>query len=183
LPYKVALMKTVRLVAAILFYVARVWAVIVLIVAGYASGVVVIHLIAPKANLPMSVLEDQTFRIYFPFTKKVFLLGDYTSSYLVTNLVMIIFYGIFLWLLSAVFHAFRQQKIFTRKGVIRLSRFYIINLLMPLLFVILLLAFGRELFDMIRIGVLHLVIGVFAFFMAAIFKQGLLLQEEQDLTF
>jgi hypothetical protein len=52
-----------------------------------------------------------------------------------------------------------------------------------LLFVILLLVFRAELFDMIRIGVLHLVIGVFAFFMAAIFKQGLLLQEEQDLTF
>jgi hypothetical protein len=183
LPYKAALMKTVRLVAAILFYIARIWAIFIFIIAGYAIGVVAIHLIAPTASLPIRVLEDQTFRIYFPFTRKVFLLGDYTSSYLVTNLVMIVFYGVFLWLLSAVFHAFRQQKIFTRRGVIQLSRFYIINLIMPLLFLILLLVFRTELFDMIRIGVLHLVIGVFAFFMAAIFKQGLLLQEEQDLTF
>jgi hypothetical protein len=176
-------MKTVRLVAAILFYVSRVWAIIVLVIAAYASAILLIHLIAPTATIPMRVLQDETFRIYFPFTTKIFLLGDYTASYLVTNLLMIVFYGIFLWLLSAVFHAFRQQKLFTRRGVVRLSRFYIINLFMPLLFVVLLLVFGSELFDIIRIGVLHLVIGVFAFFMAAIFKQGLLLQEEQDLTF
>jgi hypothetical protein len=43
--------------------------------------------------------------------------------------------------------------------------------------------FGDEYIDVARIALLHLVIGIFAFFMATIFKQGFVLQEEQDLTF
>jgi hypothetical protein len=43
--------------------------------------------------------------------------------------------------------------------------------------------YGSELVDIVRIIMLHLVIGVFAFFMAAIFRHGVVLQEEQDLTF
>ena len=50
-------------------------------------------------------------------------------------------------------------------------------------FLVLLAFFGHEIIDILRITLLHLVIGVFAYFMAAIFKQGVHLQEEQDLTF
>ena len=89
----------------------------------------------------------------------------------------------FLWLLSGVFHAFKQVKLFTAKGVVQLSRFYITNLLVPFLFLLLFLLFRNEMSDLLRIILLHVIIGVFAYFMAAIFKQGLLLQEEQDLTF
>jgi tryptophan-rich sensory protein len=110
-------------------------------------------------------------------------LGDYTGSYLFTYLFTVAFYGLFLWLLSGVFHAFKQKKLFTEKGAVQLSRFYITNLLMPFLFLVLFLFFRNDMSDIIRIMFLHLVIGVFAYFMAAIFKQGLLLQEEQDLTF
>ena len=175
-------MKTVRFVAGILFYVSRIAAVVVLLIAVYAITVVLIHLIDPSASVPMRIREN-TFDIFFPFTNKVFLLGDYTSSYLTTNLLMIAFYGVFLWMLSAVFNAFRQQRIFSKKGVVRLSRFYVLNLLMPILFIVLLISFGREVLDLIRLISLHLIIGVFAFFMAAIFKQGFILQEEQDLIF
>ena len=100
-----------------------------------------------------------------------------------SDLLTITFYGLFLWLLSGVFHAFKQTKIFTRKGVLQLSRFYMINLIVPFVFLALIAVFGEEMIDIVRIILLHLVIGVFAFFMAAIFKQGLVLQEEQDLTF
>ena len=58
-----------------------------------------------------------------------------------------------------------------------------INLIVPFVFLALIAVFGEEMIDIVRIILLHLVIGVFAFFMAAIFKQGLVLQEEQDLTF
>ena len=176
-------MKTVRFVAGILFYVSRILALSVLLVAIYATSVVLLHLMNASAKLPLRVVDDNTFYIFYPFTGKVFLLGDYTASYLITNLLMILFYGVFLWMLSAVFNAFRQQKIFSKKGVVRLSRFYVLNFLMPILFIALLISFGREALDLIRLILLHLIIGVFAFFMAAIFKEGLILQEEQDLTF
>jgi hypothetical protein len=58
----------------------------------------------------------------------------------------------------------------------------VFNLVVPSLFLIILAIIGHDLRDAIIIVFLHVMIGVFAFFMAAIFKQGLLLQEEQDLT-
>jgi hypothetical protein len=176
-------MKTVRLTAAILFYLSRIASILVLTTTAYALAVVLLHHYLPSASLPIEVDEQQGFRIFLPFTHTAFLLGDYTISYLVPNILTILFYGLFLWLLGGVFHAFRQPKMFTRKGVSQLSRFYLVNLIVPFIFIGLILVFGQELIDMVRIILLHLVIGVFAFFMAAIFRQGVILQEEQDLTF
>jgi hypothetical protein len=176
-------MKTVRFTAGILYYLSRIAAVIILLIAVYALGVILLHLNNPSSSLPISVPGDGSFQIFFPFTEAPFLLGDYTAPYLVSNLLTVGFYGLFLWLLSCVFHAFKQQKIFTRRSVNRLSRFYIVNLVVPFIFIGLLAVFGQTVIDVVRIILLHLVIGVFAWFMAAIFKQGLVLQEEQDLTF
>jgi hypothetical protein len=176
-------MKTVRFVANLLFYFSRIGAIIFMLTALYAGIVILLFQYASNPGVPMTVLENGSFQIFYPFTNTPFLLGDYTTTYLVISLATIIFYGIFLWLLSGVFLAFRQEKLFTRKGVMRLSRFYITNLTVPVLLLVLLALFGQELTDIIRITFLHLLIGVFAFFMAAIFRQGVLLQEEQDLTF
>lgn len=175
-------MKTVRLTATVLFYISRAGAYLFLGTAFYAAAVVLLYYYMAAQWLPIEV-KGQYFTLFYPFTTKAFLLGDYTASYLFTNLSIVIFYGFFLWLLSDVFRAFRQQKLFTEKSVARLSRFYITNLIVPVLFLMLVLIFQNEMSDLIRIIFLHLVIGVFAFFMAAIFKQGLILQEEQDLTF
>jgi hypothetical protein len=86
-------------------------------------------------------------------------------------------------LLSGVFHAFKQDRLFTKNGLLQLSRFYMVNVIVPVVIMLLLLIFKQEVEDIVRITFLHLIIGVFAFFMAAIFKQGLVLQEEQDLIF
>ena len=175
-------MKTVRLTAGILFYISRLGAILFLVTALYATIVVLLYYFTGAQWLPIQI-SDQHFIIFYPFTQKAFLLGDYTTSFLFTNFFTIVFYGFFLWLLSDVFRAFRQPKLFTQKGVTRLSRFYITNLVVPILFLLLVLVFQNEMTDLIRIMFLHLVIGVFAYFMATIFKQGLILQEEQDLTF
>lgn len=175
-------MKTVRSIASLLFYLSRIAAVVFLVTALYATAVVILFHYTSSPSLPIRV-QQSAFTLFYPFTQKAFLLGDYTTTFLVTYLFLMTFYGIFLWLLSDVFRAFRQQKLFTPKGVLRLSRFYITNLLVPVLFMALVLVFQSEMSDLVRIMFLHLVIGVFAWFMAAIFKQGLILQEEQDLTF
>jgi hypothetical protein len=175
-------MKTVRLVANILFYLSRLTAILFIIITCYALVVLILSGFSNSPWIPIKI-DNGGFRIFYPFTKNTFLLGDYTAAYLVTNFFTIGFYGLFLWLLSKVFHAFMQPKLFTRSSVHHLSLFYIANLIVPFLFLILLVVWREEFSDIIRIVFLHLVIGVFAFFMAAIFKQGLLLQEEQDLTF
>jgi hypothetical protein len=175
-------MRTVRLTATILYYLARGLAFLIFAITAYALILLLIHRIAPSASLPLQVSEG-IFHIYLPFTHTVFLIGEPTTAFIVTNFLTFAFYGLFLWLLSGVFQAFRQEKLFTSKSVRQLSLFYGTNLAAPLIFLGLLAIFGTELQDMIRIILLHLVIGVFAFFMAAIFRQGVVLQEEQDLTF
>jgi hypothetical protein len=175
-------MKSVRLIAVILFYMSRLLAFLVLGVAVYLATVVLLYEASPSSSLPIQV-SGKGFQLFYPFTQSVFLLGDYSAAYLVNTLTTIVLYGLFLLLLSGVFHAFRQEKLFTPKAVRQLSSFYMINLLIPVIFIASLLVFGRELSDALRITLLHLVIGIFSFFMAAIFKQGLVLQQEQDLTF
>jgi hypothetical protein len=174
-------MKPVRFISTILFYISRIATLVVTAIAVYALAIIFLYANGVHA-VPMEV-SGNTFTIFLPFSRIPFLLGDYTASYLVSNLTTVAFYAIFLWLLGDVFHAFRQPKLFTRRGVGQLSRFYKTNLLMPFVFLSFLILFGHEFIDLLRIILLHLVIGVFAFFMAAIFRQGVLLQEEQDLTF
>ena len=175
-------MKTVRFVASILYTLSKAGGILLMVTAAYATLVLALFQWGQPSWLPVEVIQDH-FRIFFPFTRATFLLGDYTLSFLITNISTLIFYGIFLLLLSEVFHAFKQSRLFTQSGVASLSRFYMTNLAAPVLFLVLLLFFGVEKGDILRITLLHIIIGVFAFFMAAIFKQGLLLQEEQDLTF
>jgi hypothetical protein len=175
-------MHPVRLIANLLFYVSRLLAILIAIVALYALIIILLHQAAPSASLPIQVTADGSFRIYYPFTTSVLLLGDYSTGYLFSNFFAIAFYGAFLWLLGDVFKTFRQPRLFTPMGVARLSRFYITNLTVPLVLVSIYALSGEPFSNMLHIILLHAVIGVFAFFMAAIFRQGLNLQEEQDLT-
>lgn len=175
-------MKTVRPLANILFYLTR-FAAIVYIVTAFYALIAIILSAAGMPWAPMNVEDNGSFVIFYPFTSAPFLLGDYNAKYLTMMIFIIGFYALFLWLLSGVFNAFRQDKLFTPKSVLRLSRFYITNLFIPVLSLIAAFLFYKEgLSDIMVITFLHLVIGVFAFFMAAIFRQGLVLQEEQDLT-
>lgn len=168
-------MKSVRIVANILYYLTRVAAILYLITAMYSLGVALL-------GGPIHI-HDGAFEIYYPFTTTPFLLGDYNNSYLTMMILIISFYGVFLWLLSNVFNTFRQSKLFTAKSVLRLSRFYITNLTVPIISLIAALLFYHDAVnDILVITFLHGIIGIFAFFMAAIFRQGLVLQEEQDLT-
>lgn len=175
-------MKTVRLVATAFHICTRIAAIVFWIVGLYAFVVLFGSLHLGMSNLPIEIRTDGSFAIFYPFTSNPFLLGDYTNSYFLISTSTILLYGTFLWLLSYVFKAFKQTKLFIPKSVSRLEKFYLFNISVPILFLFFLAFFGHELRDAVIIAFLHIMIGVFAFFMAAIFKQGLLLQEEQDLT-
>jgi hypothetical protein len=148
----------------------------------FAFAVLSLSLYSDATGLPIVIKPDRSFNIFFPFTATPFLAGDYTAEYMLTSTGTVLLYSLFLWLLSAVFRTFKQQQLFTPKGVSRLERFYIFNLGVPVLCLLVLTILDYQIRDALIIVFLHLMIGVFAFFMATIFKQGLLLQEEQDLT-
>ena len=175
-------MILVRKISRLLFYPTRFAAWIIFIVLIYSILLLILSKVNPSWDLPVHISGNK-FEIFFPFTSTKFLLGDYTAAYLATNLAAVTFYGCFIGLLSSIFKSFSKPKLFTASGVIQLTRFYISNLAFPFIFLALLIIYGEEIMNVAQVIVLHLIIGVFAFFMAAIFKQGLILQEEQDLTF
>lgn len=173
-------MKRVRNLAGILFYISRITSWVLIIVGGYVLITILLHVGGIK-GLPIEI-NNSYFVILLPFSKQPFLLGDYTAAYLSVSLSVMILYAIFLWLLSAVFKMFKQQKIFIPTSVRHLQNFYRFNFYIPVLYVLCLVIFKLELKDAVVIVLLHLMLSVFIYFMATIFQQGLVLQEEQDQT-
>ncbi|WP_337044987.1 DUF2975 domain-containing protein [Emticicia sp. 17c] len=90
-------------------------------------------------------------------------------------------YGLFFLLSSNVFKVFFQPKLFSQWGVRQLQLFYVANLCLPALTIMLASIFSLVDDIAIILIVLHFILGVFAYFLSAIFKQGLKLQNEQDL--
>src|SRR5687767_14651882 len=120
-------MKTVRSVASVLFIITRILAIGYLVTGIY----VVVVLLFGNTGL-FRALDDGSFQIMYPFTRAPFLLGDNTAAFLTMMVTLIFFYGTFMWMLSNVFNTFRKQKLFTISGVRRLKGFYLLNLLVPL---------------------------------------------------
>ena len=174
-------MKKIRGLATSLYVISRITSLLFSIVAIYVLAIVILYQTGMK-NLPFEVSND-SFVVFLPFSKTPFLLGDFSRAYLVISISIIILYAIFLWLLSNVFLAFRQPKIFVPRNMKRLKIFYLFNFYVPIIYVVSLILFKQEFRDAILIVFLHLMISVFIFFMATLFRQGLILQEEQDLTF
>ena len=176
-------MKTVRSIASFLFFITRILAIGYLATGIYVVGVLMFSDRTPASTGWFRALNDGSFQIMYPFTKIPFLLGDNTTSFLTMMVTLIFFYSFFMWLLSNVFNTFRKQKLFTARGVNRLTAFYLFNLIVPVIAVLTVAFLYNEMVgDILMLTFLHVIIGIFAWFMAVIFRQGLLLQEEQDLT-
>ncbi len=174
-------MKKVRDLATLLYFLSRVTAFLFAFIGMYALVVILLYQTGMR-GIPLEVSNDH-FIIFLPFSKVPFLLGDFNKAYLSISISSILLYAIFLWLLSDVFFTFKQKKVFIPKNMKRLKNFYLFNFYVPIIYVLSLIVFKQEFRDAIIIVFLHLMISVFIFFMATIFKQGLILQEEQDLTF
>lgn len=170
-------MKNVKITSTILFYIIRIVALIYLLIAIYC----LFSLVTEWSYITQD--NGKYFAVYYPFTETRFLLGENNWNYKIFEfLVPIGSYGIFLYLLSNVFNAFKQPKLFTELGVNRLKCFYIANIFAPSLIALLAFIFtGTVQDDFWWFIVGHFLLGVFAYFLYAIFKQGLNLQNEQDL--
>lgn len=170
-------MKNVKITSTILFYITRIVAIIYLLIAVYS----LFSLVTEWSYITQD--NEKYFAVCYPFTETRFLLGENNWSYKIFEFIVPIgSYGIFFYLLSNVFTAFKQPKLFTELGANRLKYFYIANVFAPCLIALLAFIFTGNVQDEFWwIIVIHFFLGVFSYFLYAIFKQGLNLQNEQDL--
>ncbi len=169
-------MTTVRFVSKILFYLARFLAIVYFGMAVHAS-------IALLTGWSLLFKDNgKYFQICYPFTQKPFLLGDNNLPYILFDFLgPLSLYGLFFLLLSHVFKVFFQPKLFTAYSIKHLKRFYLANFTLPSLAVLLAAIFSELDEGAVVLVFLHAILGVFAYFIAAIFQQGVQLQTEQDL--
>lgn len=169
-------MNNVKIISKILFYITRFLAGFYLLMALHSA-------IALLTGWSLNIKEDgKYFQIYFPLTKKGILNGDYNLPYILFEfLIPMALYGLFFLLLSNVFKVFYQPRLFSENGVKQLKRFYLGNFIIPGIVVLIVSFIDEPEIDGIMVIGLHAIIGVFAYYLAAIFKQGLALQHEKDL--
>lgn len=169
-------MDAVKILSKILFYLARLLAAIYL-------GSAFHSMIALATGWSLVYRENaKFFSVCFPFTQTPFLTGDNNFAYMVFGfLVPMSLYGVFFLLLSNVFKVFFQARLFTENHIKHLRWFYLANLILPTVVTLLSRIFSEvDEIAGVLIG-LHFLIGIFTYFLAAIFKQGVHLQNEQDL--
>ena len=169
-------MKTTHIVSRILFYFTRLLAVVYFFLAAYSVFTLV-------TGLFLTFKENgKYFQVCYPFTSHPLMLGDYNLPYILFDfLAPLSLYGLFFLLSSNVFKIFFQPKLFTLNSVVHLKRFYLSNLFIPSIVILFAFFFVPLDNEVVLFIILHGMLGAFAYFLAAIFKQGLNLQNEQDL--
>lgn len=169
-------MRTTYIVSKILFYVTRFLAIVYFTLALYS-------VLTLSTGWSLTFKDSgKYFQVCYPFTDYPLMLGDYNLPYIIFDfLAPLSLYGLFFLLISNVFKVFFQPKLFTQNGINHLRRFYLANLLLPVITIFIASIFVPLDNEVSIFIVLHFMLGVFAYFLAAIFKQGLNLQNEQDL--
>ncbi|MCT2560932.1 DUF2975 domain-containing protein [Chryseobacterium herbae] len=169
-------MNQTKIIAKILYYICTVLS------AGYLITFVysIVCLLTGYAITPYK--DNMFVHINYPFTEQPFLNIEHNYSYIIFSFsLVLISYGIFFWFSAKVFKVFFQSKLFTKENILQLKRFYLYNIFIPLPIVIL-ASFFVEVESMIwGLVFIHFMLGIFCLFLANIFKQGLHLQNEQDL--
>ncbi|MGO4293213.1 hypothetical protein [Chitinophaga sp. RAB17] len=126
--------------------------------------------------------EGKYLHILYMFTDTPFLNIDNNPSYIIFSFLLpLSLYTLFFWLAANVFKVFYQPKLFSSQNIVHLRRFYLFNIIAPgvsAAFSSIFVPLESIIWALIT---LHLFLGIFAYFLAAIFKQGLQLQNEQEL--
>jgi len=169
-------MSRANIICKILFYITLFLGLFYLLIVLYAS----ICLLTGWSINPYG--EGRFLHINYPFSQKPFLNVDNNAAYkLFSFLLPLSFYTLFFLQASQVFKVFTKTKLFTVPHLAQLKRFYWLNLLFPVLGVIEASFFvAIEGSIALLVGV-HFILGIFTFLLAEIFRQGLKLQNEQDL--
>lgn len=130
-----------------------------------------------------SVDMNNEFSMGIPFTDS-FIRSEFSFTILMGLKIFMLYYGIFFYLLRTIFKAFSQNNvIFTKKTIDYIKKFAWLNLLLPPLGIIAayFIKSGVD-FETIMQGGLLILLGIFSLFVVAVFKEGIILQQETDLT-
>jgi hypothetical protein len=124
-----------------------------------------------------------TYRFDVPFSEYDWLLRMDAKG-IISFLFPFIKNGFLFFLLMLIFKEFRkEQPLFTKKIIEYLKTFAIINISLPLVYVLFdVLMFNQLVFLNIRGALPNLIIGLVTLFVIAVFKQGFQIQQENDLT-
>ena len=162
-------------ISAYLFYAIRAGAICCLLLALY----IIISVVFDNYNI-----ENGRYIIPFPLISYFDIKGVYKPS-IFTGVVLILLYiSVFLYSLSMILKSFKSDILFSSKSIINLNFFAAINLVgFPIFYVVL----RTVILKIPLLGGLHnlflsLILGIFILFVSAIFKRGLKVQEENNLT-
>lgn len=120
--------------------------------------------------------------INFPFTNSSFLNVENNWRYILFSFIIPLFsYALFFYLTSNIFLVFLKEKLFTAQNVKILKKFYFLNFILPLPIAVISMAFVKIIPLIWLLVLIHFIMGIFIFYLAEIFLQGVKLQNEQDL--
>lgn len=169
-------MGTSKLVAKILFVLCKVLAIFYLLLFAYSAFCLITQTRTEVSN------DGNMMHILFPFYDANFMNVDNNLAYKVFSFVIPLFlYTLFFYLASGVFKVFSQNRLFTQRNVKKLDWFYQCNLFIPLPLAIVSSFFVEVDESVWMLVFVHFILGIFTYFLAQIFYQGLGLQHEQDL--
>ncbi|MFH6603333.1 DUF2975 domain-containing protein [Maribacter algicola] len=129
-------------------------------------------------------LKDGRFDMPFPLFPYFDIKGDYNTSIITSITLILVYIGAFLYSISMILKAFKSEVLFNSNAIRDLRILAIINLLVfPILYVLIRTAILKiSVMDGVHNLILSLIFGVFLLYVAAIFKRGLKVQTENDLT-
>lgn len=126
--------------------------------------------------------EGKYLHINYPFSQMPFLNIDNNANYILFSFLLpVTMYGLFFWLTADLFLVFSKSKLFTLWNLLRLKRFYLFNGMAPFPAIVISSFFVETESIVWLLAVVHGILGVFVWLVAALFKQGMQLQNEQDL--
>ncbi|HAF32978.1 MULTISPECIES: DUF2975 domain-containing protein [Sphingobacterium] len=169
-------MNRTKIIGRILFYITSLLGSLYLIITLYA-------LICLLTGWNTASYGNGMFlHINYPFTITPLMNVDNNVSYKVFSFLLpLSFYTIFFLLSAQIFKLFTRRKLFTKFHLLILKRYYRLNILLPIVCTAIAAVFVTVEGGIAILIAVHFILGIFVFFLAEIFRQGLHLQDEQDL--
>lgn len=168
-------MKRTKIVAKTLYIICLVLAIGYSITTLYAACCII-------TGIWTGLAEENLLHIFYPLTTKPFLIAENNTPYILFSFLLpMALYSIFFWFASNVFWVFLKPILFTPQNVVHLKRFYGFNLILPVLATITGSFFVPIEDFILALVMVHFFLGIFTYFLAAIFNKGIGLQNEQNL--
>lgn len=168
--------KKSKSLAKILYIISRVLALIYFIILCYSLFCLITGIYLKISD------NGQIASILYPFSENPFLNLENHRPYLIFGFALpLLLYAFFFLVASKVFKVFTLDRLFTKENIKYLQLFYVINLFLPLPITILCSFFIEIPNGLWMLSLVHFILGVFIYFLAEIFTQGIGLQDEQDL--